>query len=133
MMLRSDQRIPSKQTTSFDQAEPSASGKGIRGAGPGENSDNLSAQEKGEGQEVHAEQMAAGGEDRIADSVKGNASKTGGGGGGEPNFSANLDDKKAEQAPKRQAMKEEQQKEVDVAGVLSQRGGPAEPSDSKNM
>ena len=40
--------------------------------------------------------------------------------------------KKAEQAPAREAIEAEKQKEVDVGGVLGQRGGPANPVDKDN-
>lgn len=37
--------------------------------------------------------------------------------------------KKAEQAPYREQVKEQRKEEVDVGGVLGQRGGPANPVD----
>lgn len=40
--------------------------------------------------------------------------------------------KKAEQAPMREAVKEKKQHDVDVGGVLGQRGGPANPVDKDN-
>lgn len=80
----------------------------------------------GRSQDVNAEQMAAPGEGAVADAVKGTKS---GGGGKEPGLETDLDRKKEEQAPMREAMKEEQKKEVDVGGILGQRGGPANPVD----
>ena len=44
----------------------------------------------------------------------------------------NNERKKAEQAPAREAVKEERKENVDVAGVLGQRGGPANPVDKGN-
>lgn len=40
--------------------------------------------------------------------------------------------KKAEQAPLREAIKEQRAHDVDVGGVLGQRGGPANPVDKNN-
>lgn len=40
--------------------------------------------------------------------------------------------KKAEQAPKRAAIDAEKEKELDVGGILGQRGGPANPVDKDN-
>lgn len=69
--------------------------------------------------------MAAPGEGKIASAVE---SKPGAS-GAQPGFESDLDRKKAEQAPLRQEKKEEREKEVDVGGVLGQRGGPANPVD----
>jgi hypothetical protein len=55
--ISSDQRIPSKQTTSVDEATPSAMGRGVRGAGGGEEASNLTDQEMGRTADVNAEQM----------------------------------------------------------------------------
>ena len=55
--MSSDQRIPSKQTSSIDEATPSAMGRGVRGAPAGEDSSKLTDQEMGRSQEVDAEQM----------------------------------------------------------------------------
>ena len=59
-----------------------------------------------------------------SDAVKGDKE---GGGGSEPGLETDLDRKKAEQAPMREEMQEKQKKDVDVQGVLGQRGGPATP------
>jgi hypothetical protein len=40
--------------------------------------------------------------------------------------------KKAEQAPYREAVKEGREQNVDVGGILGQRGGPANPVDKNN-
>lgn len=100
--------------------------RGVRGAGPGENPSNLTDQEQGISKDVDAEQsLATYGEGQTADAVK----QKSGAGGGEPGLETDLDRKKAEQAPLREQQKTEDKKEVDVAGVLGQRGGPANPVD----
>jgi hypothetical protein len=43
-----------------------------------------------------------------------------------------LERKKAEQAPAREKIEAEKQREVDVGGVLGQRGGPADPVGKDN-
>jgi hypothetical protein len=78
----------------------------------------------GRSADVDAEQMEVPGEGKVAGAVKGSKS---GGGGTEPGLETDLDRKKAEQAPMREEMQEKQKKEVDVQGVLGQRGGPANP------
>lgn len=99
--------------------------RGVRGGGPGENPADLTDQEQGVGGEVHAEQaLATLGEGETADAVQ----KKPGATGGEPGFDTDLDKKKAEQAPLREKQKEEEKKEVDVAGVLGQRKGAGESS-----
>lgn len=45
--------------------------------------------------------------------------------GSENSLTSDLDKKKAEQAPEREAIKEERKEKVDVAGILANRGGPA--------
>lgn len=40
--------------------------------------------------------------------------------------------KKAEQAPAREKIKAEKQHNIDVGGILGQRGGPANPVDKNN-
>ena len=52
--------------------------------------------------------------------------------GAQPGLETDLERKKAEQAPAREAIEAEKQKEVDVGGVLGQRGGPANPVDKDN-
>ena len=110
----------------MSEATPTAMARGVRGAGSGEDASKLTDQEQGLSGDVNAEQMGAPGEGKVADAVKGGDGKTGGG-GREPGLETDLDRKKAEQAPKREAMKQEQREEVDVGGVLGQRGGPANP------
>ena len=121
----SDQRIPSQQTTSPEEATPTSLAQGVRGAGPGESPSTLTDQEQGKSADVNAEQMGAPGEGAVADAVKSKANI--GGGGEDPGLETDLDRKKAEQAPMREEMKEEQRREVDVGGILGQRGGPANP------
>lgn len=74
----------------------------------------------GRSADVDAQQMRAPGEGEVASAVKDQYSQ--GTGGVQPGLETDLDRKKAEQASARQAMKEEQKREVDVGGVLGQRG-----------
>ena len=84
----------------------------------------MTDQETGRSQgDVNAEQMAAPGEGAVRDAVK----NPSGGGGAEPGLETDLDRKKAEQAPMRESIQQEKKEEVDVGGVLGQRGGPANP------
>lgn len=102
--------------------------RGVRGAGEGEDPNKLTQQEQGNLPDVEAQQMRAPGEGDVADAVQ----SPGGAGGGQPGLETDLDRKKAEQAPLREQKKEEARKEVDVGGVLGQRGGPANPVDKGN-
>lgn len=99
--------------------------RGIRGAGPGEDPSTLSDQDKGLSADVEAQQMRAPGEGEVAEAVQ----NPSGGGGGQPGLESDLERKKREQAPLRREMKEVGEREVDVGGVLGQRGGPANPVD----
>lgn len=76
--------------------------------------------------------MAAPGEGKIADAVAGRLPGASGGGGKEPGMETDLERKKAEQAPMRDAIKEQKAANFDVGGVLGQRGGPANPVDKDN-
>lgn len=96
----------------------------MRGAPPGEESKGYT-QESFDSQELDAEQMGAPGEGKVESAV----SRKPGASGHEQGFETDLDKKKAEQAPARQQAKEEKQHELDVGGVLGQRGGPANPVD----
>lgn len=71
--------------------------------------------------------MAAPGEGKIADAVDRKPGAT----GGQPGLESDMDRKKAEQAPLREEKKAERQEEVDVGGILGQRGGPANPVDKE--
>jgi len=124
----SDQRVPSKQTSSIDEATPSSLASGVHGAPPGEEAKGLSHEDVGRANEKEGEQLAVYGEDRIADAVKGNQA---GAGGKEPDTASDLDRKKAEQAPAREKVQEEKKENFDVGGILGQRGGPANPVDKK--
>lgn len=73
----------------------------------------------GRSQDVNAEQMEVPGEGKVASAVKGSKP---GGGAGQPGLESDLDRKKSEQAPMREGMQESQKKEVDVQGVLKERG-----------
>ena len=104
---------------SSDEATPSAMGRGVRGAGPGEDPSTLTDQDMGKTGAVDAEQMGAPGEGKVADAVRGSAS---GSGGTEPGLESDLDRKKAEQAPMREAMKSGGR-----GGDPGQQAGPADP------
>lgn len=65
--------------------------------------------------------MAAPGEDKIHDAVT--SEEKSGAAGAERGLETDLDRKKAEQAPQRQAQKEKEGQSFDVGGVLGQRGG----------
>ena len=93
-------------------------GRGIRGSGKGEDPNYLTDQEQGRSADVNAEQMETLGEGKVASAVKGGHE---GGGGSEPGLETDLDRKKAEQAPMREAHEENQKGKVDVQGVLNQR------------
>ncbi|KAI6822920.1 hypothetical protein KC332_g8938 [Hortaea werneckii] len=125
-----DQRIPAQQAT-YSEATPSSLGRGIHGAGPGEEAQGRSHQDVGRSNELDAEQMAAPGEGKIADAVTGNNPAVLSG-GGEPGMETDLDRKKREQAPLREAVQEQQREGFDVGGMLGQRGGPANPVDKDN-
>lgn len=72
--------------------------------------------------------MGAAGDGATADAVD----KKPGATGKQQGLETDLDRKKAEQAPAREAIKEQKKEEVDVAGVLGQTGGPANPVDKGN-
>ncbi|QDS68442.1 hypothetical protein FKW77_010809 [Venturia effusa] len=119
-----DQKIPQKQSQGIEDATPSSLGRGIHGAPPGEEAKGLSAEDVGRNQELDAEQMAAPGEGKVASAVD---SKPGAS-GAEPGMETDLDRKKAEQAPLREGVKEEREKNIDVGGILGQRSAPADPT-----
>jgi len=123
----SDHRGPQDKGPSFDEATPTSVAYGVRGAGPGEEAVGKTHEQVGRNQELDAQQMAAPGEGRIASAVDEKPGAT----GVQPGFESDLDRKKAEQAPAREHIKEERKKDVDVGGVLGQRGGPANPVDQK--
>ncbi|GAB7342436.1 hypothetical protein MBLNU457_g0644t1 [Dothideomycetes sp. NU457] len=123
-----DHRDPSERKHDQSEATPTSVARGIRGAGPGEETKGLTHEDVGRNQELDAQQMAAPGEGKIASAVEEKPGAT----GTQPGLESDLDRKKAEQAPLREQKKEERKKEVDVAGVLGQTGGPANPVDKNN-
>lgn len=72
--------------------------------------------------------MAAPGEHKVFDAVM----EKPGASGKQEGLETDLDRKKAEQALAREAVEAQKQESVDVAGVLGQRGGPANPVDKDN-
>lgn len=71
-----DQRIPKNQA-SGDEAVPSALGRGVRGAGPGEEAEGKAEEEVGRHNELDADQMAAPGEGAVRDAVEGKDGRKG--------------------------------------------------------
>lgn len=123
-----DKRVPSEQNTSQADATPTSVARGIRGAPPGEEAKGRTEEDVGRHNENDGEQMAAPAESKIADAVENKPGAT----GGQEGLESDLDRKKAEQAPQREEIKEKKAQEVDVAGVLGQRGGPANPVGKDN-
>ncbi|KAK5127015.1 hypothetical protein LTR85_008374 [Meristemomyces frigidus] len=124
-----DQRVPSEQSTSQEDATPTSVARGVRGAPPGEEASGGTHESEGRNNELDADQMAAPGEGKIASAVKGESA---GAKGSEQGMESDLDRKKAEQAPARKSVQAEKAENFDVGGVLGQRGGPANPVDKKN-
>ncbi|KAF2750604.1 hypothetical protein M011DRAFT_492048 [Sporormia fimetaria CBS 119925] len=102
-----------------------AQGRGIHGAGAGEEAKGLTEEDIGRHNELDGEQMAMPGEGRVADAVVGGEKrgKTGAG-GAEPDLASDLDRKKAEQQEAREKIKA-QRAENTVIGGVGQQGGPA--------
>ncbi|KAK4560814.1 hypothetical protein LTR86_005394 [Recurvomyces mirabilis] len=117
-----DQRVPRTQAN-YEDATSSSLGYGISGAGPGEEAKGLTEEDVGRHKENDGDALAVYGEDKIADA---NDTKSGAS-GAQPGLESDLDRKKAEQAPAREKVQEEEKKDFDVGGVLGQRGGPANP------
>lgn len=107
---------------------PTSVAYGVRGAPPGEETKGYTQESMGREQELDADQMAAPGESKIRDAVM---SKPGAS-GGQPGMETDLDRKKREQAPMREKVEQEKQENMDVGGILGQRGGPANPVDKGN-
>lgn len=101
--------------------------RGVHGAPPGEEARGMT-QTGMDSQELDAAQMGAPGEGKIASAVD----RHPGASGNERGLETDLDRKKAEQAPLRQAVQEEKQRDFDVGGILGQRGGAADPVDKNN-
>lgn len=97
----------------------------MRGAPAGEEAKGATEEDYGKHTELDAAQMAAPGEGKIHGAVMEKPGAT----GQQKGMETDLEKKKAEQAPAREAIEAEKQEEVDVAGVLGQRGGPANPVD----
>ncbi|KAK7540950.1 uncharacterized protein J3D65DRAFT_675134 [Phyllosticta citribraziliensis] len=104
---------------------PTSLARGVHGTAAEAGADKA-ASEVGAGQD-DAEQMAAPGEGAVADAVVDGQGKSGAAGAGGLGTEEDLGRKKAEQAPLREAVKQERKHDVDVGGVLGQRGGPANP------
>ncbi|KAB8356625.1 hypothetical protein FH972_024202 [Carpinus fangiana] len=120
-----DKRNAQSQSCSTSDATPSSLGYGIHGAPAGEERKGRTEKKVGRHNEKDGEQMRAPGEGETADAVENKP----GAGGSQPSLTSDLDRKKAEQAPLRDAVDAEKRKDVDVGGVLGQRGGPASSVD----
>lgn len=88
----------------------------------------MTDEDVGRHNENDGEQMAAPAESKIAAAVEEKPGAT----GAQQGLESDLDRKKAEQAPAREAIDRQKKEEVDVAGVLGQRGGPANPVGKDN-
>jgi hypothetical protein len=119
-----NQRIPTKQS-SIGEAKPSSLGHGVQGAGPGEEEYDRTEEDVGRQNELDGEQMATPGEGRVAAAIEGRTRA--GASGEQEDLASDLDRKKAEQAPYREAIQDQRKQDVDVGGVLGQRCGPANP------
>ncbi|OCK93740.1 uncharacterized protein K441DRAFT_564421, partial [Cenococcum geophilum 1.58] len=74
--------------------------------------------------ELDGEQIAAPGEGKVRGVVEGEDGRKGAS-GQQDDLTADIERKKAEQAPAREAMKQQREKIVDDGGALGLRGGPA--------
>lgn len=72
--------------------------------------------------------MGAPGEGKVRNAVQNKP----GASGTQPGMEIDIEKKKREQAPARQKVQEEEKKNLDVGGILGQRGGPANPVDKNN-
>lgn len=122
--LQSDQRIPATQAK-YSQATPTPMALGVHGVNPNDrvrasdlDSDGMPKDDHGQ---VEQMQMGAPGEGKVSNAV----SAKPGASGAQPGLESDLERKKREQAGLREEVDERQKKDVDVAGVLGQRGGPA--------
>jgi len=116
---------PAAESTTKNEPTPSSLGQGIRGAPDGEEAKGKTETDVGRHNELNGEQMAAPGEGKIAAAVRNKA----GASGSQVGMESDLDRKKKEQAPLREHNEEKRESEVDVGGVLGQRGGPASTVD----
>ncbi|KAI1850251.1 hypothetical protein JX265_002147 [Neoarthrinium moseri] len=99
---RVEQRLPTSQASGVQEATPTSLARGIRGAPPGEEQFGRTAEQVGRNQELEGEQMRAPGEGDVADTVD----RKPGASGSQPDLASDLDRKKAEQASKREAIKD---------------------------
>ncbi len=85
-----ERRVPQTQSSSIEDATPSALGRGVRGAPPGEEAQGKTEEDVGRHRELDAQQMAAPGEGRVYDAVVGEEGKSGAK-GEERDFASDLD------------------------------------------
>lgn len=105
----------------ISDATPSSLGYGITGAPPGEETRGYTNSDQFRGGDLDGEQMRAPGEGDVTRAVNEKPGAT----GEQPDLASDLDAKKAEQAPLRAAVDQQKKHDVDVGGILGQRGGPA--------
>ncbi|OTA59094.1 hypothetical protein K449DRAFT_397400 [Hypoxylon sp. EC38] len=98
-----DERIPPSQSSGLSEAVPSSLGYGIHGAPAGEEQYGRTQEQVGRSRELDGEQMRAPGEGNVASAVE----RKSGASGEQPDLASDLDRKKREQAPMREAIKEE--------------------------
>jgi len=107
--------------TGFEGGNPTPLAHGTRGSGPGE--DAMESTEDIDVENVKTDQPPA--EGRVYDAVTADVKP--GASGLEPSLTANLDQKKAEQKEKREAIKASRAEGADLGGREGQTGGPAVP------
>ncbi|KAF2400327.1 hypothetical protein EJ06DRAFT_556657 [Trichodelitschia bisporula] len=119
--------ITARRTPPTHEADgqPSALGRGVHGAPPGEEVSGKTEEDVGRHHELDGEQMAMPGEGRVRDAVAGGGGRSGVGGFGEGGVEGGIDRKKEEQKQARDAMKHKRESNAD-AGGLGQGSGPAE-------
>lgn len=98
-----DERVPSSQSSSLSEALPSSLGYGVHGAPAGEEQYGRTQEQVDWSRELDGDQMRAPGEGEVASAVE----RKPGASGSQPDLASDLDRKKREQAPKREAIKEE--------------------------
>ncbi|KAK6070283.1 hypothetical protein SCUP234_00193 [Seiridium cupressi] len=113
-----EQRVPTTQSSGTDEATPTSVARGIRGAPAGEEQYGKSEEDVGRHNELDGQQMRAPGEGDVADIVR----RKPGASGSQPDLASDLDRKKAEQAEKRDAIKEARA-EGRVTGDVDPRAG----------
>ncbi|KAH8670796.1 hypothetical protein BX600DRAFT_433951 [Xylariales sp. PMI_506] len=101
-----EERLPGSRMYEEQEGMPQALGQGIRGAPPShERYGSAAEQAAARSRELDGEQMRPPGEGAVNDAVR----RKPGASGSQPDLASDLDRKKAEQASKREAMKQARQ------------------------